>query len=51
MRRGNEITVKIEKTEFPSVGISSFDGKKIYVKNAFPGETVKGRVKKIWNWS
>ncbi|AQM61246.1 23S rRNA (uracil(1939)-C(5))-methyltransferase RlmD [Clostridium baratii] len=46
MRRGNEITVKIEKTEFPSVGISSFDGKKIYVKNAFPGETVKGRVKK-----
>ncbi|MEG1002782.1 MAG: 23S rRNA (uracil(1939)-C(5))-methyltransferase RlmD [Clostridium sp.] len=46
MRRGNEITVKIERTEFPSVGISSFDGKKIYVKNAFPGETVKGRVKK-----
>lgn len=45
-RRAREITVKIDKTEFPSVGVGIQDDKKIYVKNAFPGETVKGRVKK-----
>ena len=32
MKRGSQVTVKIEKTEFPSVGISEFEGKKLYIK-------------------
>ena len=46
MKRGSQVTIKIEKTEFPSVGISEFEGKKLYIKGAFPGQTVKGTVKK-----
>lgn len=46
MKRGSQITVKINKTEFPSVGISELEGKKIYVKGAFPGQTIKGTIKK-----
>mgnify|MGYP002610579153 CR=1 FL=1 len=32
MKRGSQVTIKIEKTEFPSVGISEFEGKKLYIK-------------------
>ena len=46
MRKGSTVQVKIDKTEFPSMGIGSLEGKKIYVKGAFPGQTVTGRVKK-----
>ncbi len=46
MRKGSTIQVKIDKTEFPSMGIGTLEGKKIYVKGAFPGQTVSGRVKK-----
>ena len=46
MRKGSTVQVKIEKTEFPSVGIGNLEDKKIYVKGAFPGQTVSGRVKK-----
>ena len=46
MRKGSEILVKIEKTEFPSIGIGREGERTIYVKNSFPGQTVKGRVKK-----
>ena len=46
MRKGSEISVKIEKTEFPSIGIGWDGNRKIYVKNTFPGQVVKGRVKK-----
>ena len=46
MKRGSQVTIKIEKTEFSSVGISEFEGKKLYIKGAFPGQTVKGTVKK-----
>ncbi|MDV4149956.1 23S rRNA (uracil(1939)-C(5))-methyltransferase RlmD [Clostridium sp. AL.422] len=46
MRKGSTIQVKIDKTEFPSMGIGTAEGKKIYVKGAFPGQTVSGRVKK-----
>ena len=46
MKRGSDITVKIEAMEFPSTGIGICEDKKIYVKNAFKGETVKARVKK-----
>ncbi|NLK22852.1 MAG: 23S rRNA (uracil(1939)-C(5))-methyltransferase RlmD [Clostridiales bacterium] len=46
MRRGSELLVKIDSTEFPSTGITLEGNRKICVKNAFPGQTVKGKVKK-----
>ena len=46
MKRGSQVTVKIEKTEFPSIGIGELEGKKMNVKGAFPGQTVTGTVKK-----
>lgn len=46
MRRGSALQVKIEKTEFPSVGIGTVGDKKIFVKGAFPGQIVTGKVKK-----
>ena len=46
MKRGSQVTVKINSIEFPSTGISELEGKKIYVKGAFPGQTIKGTVKK-----
>lgn len=46
MKKGSEVEVKIEKTEFPSVGIGYLEDKKIYVKNAFPGQVISGKVKK-----
>lgn len=46
MKKGSEILVKIEKTEFPSVGVGREGERTIYVKGAFPGQVVKGRVKK-----
>lgn len=46
MRKGSALQVKIEKTEFPSVGVGTVGTKKIFVKGAFPGQTVTGKVKK-----
>lgn len=46
MKKGSEILVKIEKTEFPSMGIGREGDRKIYAKNSFPGQVVRGRVKK-----
>ncbi len=46
MRRGSDLSVKIEKSQFPSTGIGYAEEKIIYVKNAFPGQTITGRVKK-----
>ena len=46
MKRGSDLQVKIERLEFPSTGIGHAEDKVIYVKNAFPGQTITGRVKK-----
>ena len=46
MKRGSDLKVKIEKMQFPSTGIGYAEDKTIYVKNAFPGQTITGRVKK-----
>ena len=46
MRKGSEILVKIEKTEFPSIGVGHVDDRKIYVKNSYPGQVIRGKVKK-----
>lgn len=40
------IEVDIKDMEFPSKAIGELDGKKIYVKNALPGQKVKVRIKK-----
>ena len=49
MRKGSELTVKIEKTKFPSTGVGTHEGKEIHVKNTFPGQTVTGKIKKNRN--
>ncbi|MEQ8197537.1 MAG: 23S rRNA (uracil(1939)-C(5))-methyltransferase RlmD [Clostridiaceae bacterium] len=46
MKKGNEITLKIEKTEFPSKGIAHVDGLIVYSKNSFPGQVIRGKVTK-----
>ena len=46
MKKGSEIVIKIENTEFPSMGVAFEEGKKVYAKNCFPGQVVLGKVKK-----
>ena len=46
MKRGSQLELKINSIEFPSTGISEAEGKKIMIKGAFPGQTVKATVKK-----
>lgn len=46
MKKGREIDITIEKTEFPGNGIAHFEDNKICVKGAIPGEKVKIRVTK-----
>lgn len=46
MRKGNEYEFKIENTEFPGFGIAYQDDKKVYIKNAIPGQKVKARITK-----
>ena len=46
MKRGSQLTLKIDGIKFPSTGVSECEGKKVYVKGAFPGQTVKATVKK-----
>lgn len=46
MRKGSTVQVKIDKTEFPSIGIGTLGERNIYVKGTFPGQLITGRVKK-----
>jgi 23S rRNA (uracil1939-C5)-methyltransferase len=46
MKKGNEYEFKIESTEFPGFGIAFHNDKKIYIKNAIPGQKVKARITK-----
>ncbi|WP_040210777.1 23S rRNA (uracil(1939)-C(5))-methyltransferase RlmD [Clostridium polynesiense] len=46
MKKGTEIEIKIQDMEFPSQGIAEKDGVKFSVKNAFPGEVIKGKLTK-----
>lgn len=46
MKKGTELEIKIQDMEFPSYGIGERDGIKLMVKNAFPGETIKGKLTK-----
>ena len=46
MRRGSTVQVKIDKTEFPSVGVGELEGKKIYVKSFRTNSFRKGKEKR-----
>jgi len=46
LKKGNEYEFLIEKTEFAGYGIAHHEGLKVYVKGAFPGQTVLARVTK-----
>ncbi|MBW8381600.1 MAG: TRAM domain-containing protein, partial [Youngiibacter sp.] len=49
MKKNELIEVKIESHEFPATGIGYQDGVKVFVKGAFPGQTVSARVSKNRN--
>ncbi|MBL4938077.1 23S rRNA (uracil(1939)-C(5))-methyltransferase RlmD [Clostridium sp. YIM B02515] len=46
MRKGKEYEILIEKTEFPGFGVGNVEDKKVYVKNALPGQKILGRISK-----
>ncbi|WP_163194339.1 23S rRNA (uracil(1939)-C(5))-methyltransferase RlmD [Clostridium thermarum] len=46
MKKGMSYEFIIEATEFPGEGIAFAEGKKVYVKNAYPGQKVLARVHK-----
>jgi 23S rRNA (uracil-5-)-methyltransferase RumA len=46
MKKGMSYEFNIESTEFPGEGIAYAEGKKVYVKNAYPGQKVLARVNK-----
>ncbi|TCO73842.1 23S rRNA (uracil(1939)-C(5))-methyltransferase RlmD [Marinisporobacter balticus] len=46
MKKKDMIEIKIEALEFPSKGIGYCEGKKVYVKNTMPGQTVLAYIKK-----
>lgn len=46
MKKGIQYEFDIESTEFPGEGIAFSEGKKIYIKNAYPGQKVSARISK-----
>lgn len=46
MKKGQEIVLTIEETEFPSRGFGYVEGKKVFAKNTFKGQKIRGRVSK-----
>ena len=46
MRKGSDIEVKIDRTEFPSMGIGKSGEAYVQIKNTFPGQVVMARIKK-----
>lgn len=46
MKKGSQVELTIEDIEFPAKGIGYIEGLKIYAKNTFPGQKVKGTVSK-----
>jgi len=49
LKKNELIEVKIESHEFPATGIGYLDGVKVFVKRAFPDQTVTARVSKNRN--
>ncbi|MGL5615350.1 MAG: 23S rRNA (uracil(1939)-C(5))-methyltransferase RlmD [Sarcina sp.] len=46
MKKGSIIELKIEEIDFPAKGVGYINDLKVFAKNAFPGQVVKGRVTK-----
>lgn len=46
MKKGDVLTGTVLKTEFPNKGILNIDGKKIVVKNALEGQTIRFSISK-----
>jgi len=46
MKRGEIIELKIDDLQFPGKAIGRYEDKKIQIKGALPGQTVKARIKK-----
>jgi 23S rRNA (uracil1939-C5)-methyltransferase len=46
MRKGNEYDIDIKGTEFPGYGIADYEGIKVYIKNAVPGQKIRARITK-----
>lgn len=44
MRKGNVYEIYIKETEFPGYGVGEVEGHKVYVRNALPGQKIKGKV-------
>ena len=46
LKKGDEITIKIEKMKYPNIGIGFHNDKKIHVKNVLEGQTIRCRISK-----
>lgn len=46
MKKGQIVEVEIMDMEFPAKGIGELEGKKVFIKNALKGQTVRARIKK-----
>lgn len=46
MKKGDIVTGKVVRTDFPNKGILTVDGVDVQVKNMIPGQTVEVRVTK-----
>lgn len=46
MKKGMTYELNIEATEFPGEGIAYHEGKKVFIKNAYPGQKVYARISK-----
>lgn len=46
MKKGMIYELKIEETRFPGEGVAYLEDKKVYIKNAYPGQKVMARIHK-----
>jgi 23S rRNA (uracil-5-)-methyltransferase RumA len=46
LKKGQIVEVEIMDMEFPAKGIGELEGKKVFIKNALKGQTVRARIKK-----
>lgn len=47
MKKGMDLSIKIEKMEFPNIGVGTAEGRPVYMKNALPNQTVRARLSKV----
>ena len=47
MKKHDLIDVEITDIQFPSMGVGTFEGKEVHIKNTLPGQLVRAKLKKI----